>query len=275
MSDHAGTFDDSGWIDLALAACDETDDLAMLAYRGAREVSTKSDGTLVTSADREIERLIRDRIHARHPDHGLIGEEYGQEAEDSSVRWFLDPIDGTSNLVRGVPIFGTLIAVERRGTLEAAVVSAPALHTRWLAWRGGGAWSMTPDGQRRRLRVSSIGSIEQAHLLYASPTALRATGLLPGLDALLAAAWRERGFGDFWGHMLVAEGAGEMMLEYGLAAWDIAAPMLIVEEAGGRCTDLAGRSDLHGGGVFLSANARLHVPLLGALTGRGPEEALC
>ncbi len=267
MNEVAGEFDRWGWIALALAACDEADAVAMPAFRGARDVSTKADGTLVTSADRAIERLVRERIHARHPDHGLIGEEYGPEGAERPVRWYLDPIDGTSNFVRGVPIFATLIAVEREGALEAAVVSAPALRTRWLAWRGGGAWSVSTDGQRRRLSVSAIANIAEAHLLYASPTALRASGLVPGLDAVLAQAWRERGFGDFWGHMLVAEGAGEAMLEYGLAAWDIAAPMLIVEEAGGRCTDLEGRSELHGRGGFLTANADLHAPLLAALRG--------
>lgn len=262
-----GAAEHTAWVDLALAACDEADRVAMAAYRGIREVSTKSDGTLVTSTDRQIERLIRERIGARYPDHGLVGEEYDPEGAGRSVRWYLDPIDGTSNFVRGVPIFATLIAVEREDTLEAAVVSAPALHSRWLAWRGGGAWSVSPDGQRRRLSVSTIATIPEAHLLYASPTALRASGLVPGLDAVLAAAWRERGFGDFWGHMLVAEGAGEAMLEFGLAAWDIAAPMLIVQEAGGRCTDLAGAADLHGRGGFLSANARIHGPLVAALGG--------
>ena len=267
MSRLAGGFDPAGWVQLALAVCDEADPLAMAAYRGSREVSTKADGTLVTSADRQIERLIRERIHAAHADHGFIGEEYGLEAAERPVRWYLDPIDGTSNFVRGVPIFATLMAVEREGTLEVAVVSAPALRTRWLAWRGGGAWSVSADGQRRRLSVSAIATIAEAHLLYASTTALRASGAVPGLDALLAQVWRERGFGDFWGHMLVAEGAAEAMLEFGLAAWDIAAPMLIVQEAGGRCTDLEGRSDLHGGGGFLSVNADLHHPLLTALRG--------
>ncbi|CAN5789531.1 histidinol-phosphatase [soil metagenome] len=266
MSVVAGGFDRAGWLDLALAACDEADLLAMAAYRGSREVSTKTDGTLVTSADREIERLLRERIHAAHPDHGLIGEEYGPEAAERPVRWYLDPIDGTSNFVRGVPIFATLMAVEREGTLDVAVVSAPALRMRWLAWRGGGAWSVAAGGERHRLSVSGIATIPEAHLLYASATALRASGAVPGLDALLAQVWRERGFGDFWGHMLVAEGSAEAMLEFGLAAWDIAAPMLIVQEAGGRCTDLEGRAELHGRGGFLSVNAALHAPLLAALT---------
>lgn len=239
----------------------------MRAFRGDREVSTKPDGTLVTATDRQIERLIRERIQAAHPDHGLMGEEYGSEGEARAVRWYLDPIDGTSNFVRGVPVFATLMAVEREGTLEAAVVSAPALGARWLAWRGGGAWSVAPDGQRRRLRVSTIATIPEAHVLYASPTALRASGAVPGLDAVLGAAWRERGFGDFWGHMLVAEGAAEAMLEFGLAAWDIAAPMLIVEEAGGHCTDLEGRRELHGRAGFASTNELIYRPLLVALRG--------
>jgi histidinol-phosphatase len=257
----------SAWVELAVAACDEADVLAMSAYVGAREVSTKSDGTLVTSADREIERLLRERILAVHPDHGLIGEEYGPEGAQRSVRWYLDPIDGTSNFVRGVPIFATLMAVEREGLLEAAVVSAPALRARWLAWRGGGAWRVSSEGPPRRLSVSAVDTIPQAHLLYGSATALRASETMPGLDAVLGAAWRERGFGDFWGHMLVAEGAAEAMLEFGLAAWDIAAPMLIVQEAGGRCTDLEGTPELHGGGGFVSANAVIHEPLLEALRG--------
>ena len=126
---------------------------------------------------------------------------------------------------------------------------------------------MSGDGRPSRLSVSTIATIPEAHLLYGSPTLLRASAALPGLDAVLGAAWRERGFGDFWGHMLVAEGAAEGMIEYGLAAWDIAAPMLIVREAGGHCTDLQGKSELHGRGGFVSANARIHEPLLAALRG--------
>ena len=212
-----------GWLAVAIAACDEADVVARQHFRRDLEIETKPDRTFVTQADRAIERMIRERLLDAFPDHGLIGEEYGTEAGDASVRWYIDPIDGTHNFIRGVPLFGTLLAVERDGELQAAVLSAPALDERWWGWRGGGAWARNRGESPRRVHVSGITRLEDSQVLYGSGRDIEASGRAPGFDALLRDVWRERGFGDFWGYALVAEGAAEAMVEVGLSAWDAAA----------------------------------------------------
>ena len=258
------------WVTLALAICDEADAIARASFRRDLRVSAKPDRTLVTEADRAIERLARERIRAAHPDHGLIGEEYGIEAGDAPVRWYVDPIDGTHNFVRGVPLFATLLAVEVEGELVAGVVSAPALRDRWYAWRGGGAWAVhgAESAEPRRIHVSAVAALNDAHLLYGAGGAIVASGRMPGFEALLRSAWRDRGFGDFWGYMLVAEGAAEAMIEVGLSAWDAAAPALIVEEAGGRWSDVAGAPVIDAG-TFVATNGILHDDVLRRLRDGG------
>jgi histidinol-phosphatase len=247
------------WVDLGLSIAEEADAIALRHFRRDLEISTKPDRTLVTQADTAIERMIRERIATAHPDHGLVGEEYGTEAGEAAVRWYIDPIDGTHNFVRGVPLFGMLLGVEEDGELQAGVISAPALGERWYAWRGGGAWATrAASGEGpRRLRVSTVSTVEDAQLLYGSARDIRASGRAPGFEDLLDAVWRERGFGDFWGYALVAEGAAEGMVEVDLSPWDAAAPALIVEEAGGRWSDLDGnrRIDTR---TFLVTNGILH-----------------
>ena len=254
------------WVDLAIAACDEADTLAVAGFRRDLEVTRKPDRTFVTATDTAIERAIRTRIADAHPDHGLIGEEYGTEAGQASVRWYIDPIDGTHNFIRGIPLFGTLLAVERDGELQAAVISAPALRERWWAWRGGGAWASGAVGASgiRRIRTSGVTAIGDAQVLYGSGRDVASSGRAPGFHALLDAVWRERGFGDFWGYALVAEGAAEAMLEVDLRPWDAAAPTLLIEEAGGRVTDFEGRRTVDSG-TFLATNGPLHDEILGRL----------
>jgi histidinol-phosphatase len=255
------------WLTLAHAACDEADELARSVFRRDLEISTKPDKTLVTQADTAIERAVRDRIHAEYPDHGLVGEEYGTEAADAPTRWYIDPIDGTHNFVRGVPLFGTLLAVERDGELQVGVLSAPALRERWWARRGGGAWARSPgDDVPRRIHVSQVAEIGDAQVLYGSGQEIRASGRAPGFGALLDAAWRERGFGDFWGYALLAEGAAEAMVEVGLSSWDAAAPTVLVEEAGGRVSNFDGRRAIDAG-TFVASNGRLHDEVLARLRG--------
>jgi histidinol-phosphatase len=254
------------WVDLGLAIADEADAIALRHFRRDLEISTKPDRTLVTQADTAIERMVRERILGAHPEHGLVGEEYGVEAPDARTRWYIDPIDGTHNFVRGVPLFGTLLGVEENGELQAGVISAPALGERWYAWRGGGAWAVraaTGDGPRR-LRVSSVAMLGDAQLLYGSARDIRASGRVPGFDSVLADVWRERGFGDFWGYALVAEGAAEGMVEVGLSTWDAAAPAMVVEEAGGRWSDLGGERRIDAP-TFLVSNGVLHDELLARL----------
>jgi histidinol-phosphatase len=257
------------WLAFAHAACNEADALALEVFRRDLEVTTKPDRTLVTQADTAIERAVRVRIQADYPDHGIVGEEYGTDAGDAATRWYVDPIDATNNFIRGVPIFATLIAVERDGELQAAVISAPALRERWWARRGGGAWARREgDDAPRRIAVSRVAAIEDAHVLYGSASDVDASGLAPGFRDLLGAAWRERGFGDFWGYALLAEGAAEAMIEADLSPWDTAAPTLLVEEAGGRVTDLLGRRRIDGGSL-LASNGLLHDELLERLHARG------
>ncbi len=256
------------WLALALACCDEADALALAHFRHDLVIETKPDRSFVTDADQAIERQIRARIGAAYPDHGLVGEEYGTEAGQGSVRWFIDPIDGTHNFMRGVPLFGTLLAVEAGGELEVGVMSAPALGGRWFARRGGGAWaigSIGPGaGVRRRIRVSQVARLADSHLLYGSAQEIADSGVAPGFPRLMGDVWRDRGFGDFWGYALVAEGAAEAMVEVGPKSWDLAAPLVIVEEAGGRLTDLDGSRTIHSGTV-LASNGLLHDEVLGRL----------
>jgi histidinol-phosphatase len=262
---------------LAMACCDEADALSLTSFGRGIEIEAKPDASFVTAADRAVERAIRKRITARWPEHGLVGEEYGEEdrgaAGAGGRRWIIDPIDGTHSYMRGVPLFATLLAYEADGRLEVGVVSAPGLHRRWFAWRGGGAWSVDTGGggadlrTATRLHVSGVADIAEAHLLLSSWVSLRESVLAPGFAELADRVWRERAYGDFWGYMLVAEGAAELMLESDLKLWDIAAPRLVVEEAGGRLSDLVGGQDLPAKGV-LASNGAIHDEALRILRGR-------
>jgi histidinol-phosphatase len=246
------------WLEVAQAACDEADELARAHFRRDLQIETKPDRSFVTQADTAIERRIRARLTAAFPGHGLVGEEYGTSDGGASVRWYIDPIDGTHNFIRGIPLFGTLLAVERDGELQAAVMSAPALDERWWAHRGGGAWARDRGApEPRRIEVSGVTSLGDAQVLYGSGRDIADSGRAPGFEALLRDVWRERGFGDFWGYALIAEGAAEVMVEVELSPWDAAAPALIVEEAGGRATDLDGRRAIDSG-TFLVSNGPLH-----------------
>jgi len=253
------------WLAFALACCDAADEIALGHFRRDLVIETKPDRTFVTQADQAIERAIRDRIAAAYPDHGLVGEEYGTEAGQGTVRWYIDPIDGTHNFMRGVPLFGTLLAVERDGELVAGVMSAPALGSRWYARRGGGAWAVDAlgpgAGERRRIGVSHVAALADAQVLHASADEIAASGLAPGFPSLVRESWRDRGFGDFWGYALVAEGAAEAMVEVGPYSWDLAAPSVVVEEAGGLFTDLQGQRTIHGGNA-LATNGLLHERIL-------------
>jgi len=253
------------WLAFALACCDVADEIALGHFRRDLVIETKPDRTFVTQADQAIEHAIRDRIAAAYPDHGLVGEEYGTQDGQGSVRWYIDPIDGTHNFMRGVPLFGTLLAAERDGELVAGVMSAPALGSRWYARRGGGAWAVDAlgpgAGERRRLGVSQVAELADAQVLHASADEIAASGLAPGFPTLVRESWRDRGFGDFWGYALVAEGAAEAMVEVGPYSWDLAAPSVIVEEAGGRFTDLQGERTIHGGNA-LATNGLLHERIL-------------
>jgi len=244
------------WLAFALEACDAADALALAHFRRDVATTRKPDRTFVTAADQAIEREIRARIQSRYPDHGLVGEEYGEAAGDAATRWLIDPIDATHNYIRGIPVFATLLAVAQDGEPQVGVISAPAMRERWFAWRGGGAWNRGAAGERR-ISVSGIAALEDAQLVYGSGPDARASGLMPGFDVLLDSVWRTRGFGDFWCYALVAEGAAEVTLEVGAHPWDLAVPQLLVEEAGGRVSDVDGVRRIDAPS-FVASNGLVH-----------------
>lgn len=239
-------------LELALELADLADAITMRHFRSTSlSVRTKIDRTPVSEADEAVERTLRERLTTTRPADGIVGEELGVTGE-SARRWILDPIDATKNYVRGIPVFATLIALEG----VAGVVSAPALGRRWWASAGEGAFC---NGQP--IHVSRINTIDESHLTYDSITDFDEHG---GTDAFLALARRcsrARGFGDFWAHMLVAEGAVEIAIEPRVALWDMAPVQIIIEEAGGRFTDLRGRARIDGGSA-LSTNGLVHDAVL-------------
>ncbi len=227
-------------------------------------IERKPDTTHVTEADRAAEVLIREGIQRARPGDAVLGEEFGTEG-DGRRRWIVDPIDGTASYVRGLPIWATLIGLEEDGELTVGVVSAPALQRRWYAARGEGAYA---NGER--IGVSAVSELADAQLCYsdlASWTKFR-TSSQPMVD-LLHAVWRTRGVGDFWQHMLVAEGAADIAAEPIVNLWDLAALLVIVEEAGGKFTNLEGVRTADGGSA-LSSNGILHDEVLAALAEAAP-----
>jgi histidinol-phosphatase len=262
-------------VEVAHAACDEADAISLASFRRHIRVEAKADASFVTEADTAVERAIRERIRARFPDHGLVGEEYGTAESASGRRWIIDPIDGTHNYMRGVPVFATLLALEVDRRLVMGVVSAPALHRRWFSWEGGGAWAVetVPGGWDRdtatRLAVSEIDRLAEASVVYSSYPSIIESGWAPGFGPLLGKVWRDRGLGDFYGYMLVAEGAAEVMVEAELKVWDLAGPRAVMQHAGARVTDLEGGDDLPAHGV-LATNGRLHEAVLAELSATGP-----
>ena len=242
---------------LALALAHEADLVSLDRYRAQDlEVQFKPDRSHVTDADTRVERLIRERITAARPGDAILGEEFG-DAGESRRRWIVDPIDGTSNFVRGVPIWGTLLALTVDGVPELGVVSAPALGRRWWGATGHGAWIEADGEPPRRIRVSGVDRLEDATLSYNSFRGWDEAGRLDQLVALNRAIGRTRAFGDLWSYMLVAEGAIDLAGEFDLKPWDIAALVPVVREAGGRVSSLDGGDPLFAGSL-LASNGVLH-----------------
>ena len=253
--------------DLALAhELADAADAITLARFGAVDlvVETKPDLTPVSDADRAVELAVRSVLASRRPGDAVLGEEDGERGTGPR-RWVVDPVDGTKNFVRGVPVWATLIALQEDGVVTAGLVSAPALGRRWWASRGAGAHTGGALAGARRLRVSRVASLPDASVAYSSLTGWDEQGRLPGLLRLSSAVWRTRAYGDFWSHVLVAEGAVDASFEPEVSLWDVAPLQVVVEEAGGRFTDLSGRAAPDGGSVVCS-NGLLHDEVLGALT---------
>jgi histidinol-phosphatase len=255
--------DPGAHLDLALSLADVADELTMARF-GALDlaIETKPDHTPVTDVDHAVELALRARLAKTARSHAIVGEEFGVDGDDGAeFRWIIDPIDGTKGYLRGLPVWATLLALEHVGEPVVGVVSAPALGHRWWAVRGNGAFR---DGQE--IRVSAVGELADAHLSFAwdSNESFARDGLDERLLALGRRCWRVRSFGDFWHHVLVAEGALDVSIDPAAAYWDLAPVHVIVEAAGGRATDLTGRSRADGGNLVCT-NGRLHAAVLAAL----------
>jgi histidinol-phosphatase len=241
---------------LALALCDEADGLTMRHFGAdGLRVDTKPDNTPVTEADHAVEKMIHERVGASRPGDAILGEEFGLVGE-SRRRWIVDPIDGTKSFVRGVPVWATLLALEADGELVVGAVSAPALGRRWWARRGGGAYV---NGDP--IRVSGVERLDDAHLCGPNERYFDEASLGDQYRSLARRCWRAVGFADFWGHALVAEGAVDLAVEPILGIWDIAALRVIVEEAGGRISDLTG-DGWADGAPCVTTNGKVHDEVL-------------
>lgn len=233
------------------------------------EIRTKADASHVTEADLAAERAIREAIETERPGDAIFGEEYGS-TESASRRWIIDPIDGTANYLRGVPAWGTMIALEIDGEIRAGVVSMPALGRRWWAATGLGAWTNQPDTvEAREIRVSDVADLSEASISFQSLAQWRDAGQLDALLALQDRVWRDRAYGDVWSYMLLAEGRLEFVGEFDVKEYDVAAAAAIVREAGGRFTSFEG-SDALTTGSAVASNAILHEEFLETLRHGAP-----
>jgi histidinol-phosphatase len=250
---------------LALRLADQADALTLDRF-GAQDlrVDTKPDLTPVTDADRGVETTLRETLARHRPDDVVLGEEFGGTAVFAGRQWVLDPIDGTKNFVRGVPVWATLIALQVDGVPAVGVVSAPALNRRWWAGSGEGAFTSF-GGDTRSISVSGVNDLASASLSYSDLTTgwseLRSRFLV-----LTDTVWRVRGYGDFWSYCLVAEGAVDIAVEPEVKLWDLAPLDILVREAGGRFTNLDGTAGPHGGSA-VATNGLLHDDVLSRLNG--------
>lgn len=260
------SFDDD--LRLAHVLADAADDLALKRFRALDlVVETKPDLTPVTEADRMVEETLRGVLSRARPRDAVVGEEYGKTGNSNRV-WVIDPIDGTKNYVRGVPVWATLIALLEGDRPVVGVISAPALHRRWWASKGGGTWQGRGLSKASRCQVSKVSELSDASLSFSSLTGWEEQGRLDSFLGLTRSVWRTRAYGDFWSHVMVAEGAVDLSMEPELSLWDAAPLPLILEEAGGRATDLRG-GPFTDGGPLVCSNGVLHDAVLTQLNG-GP-----
>jgi histidinol-phosphatase len=250
----------ASWLELLHEISDAADGIALRHFRRADlRVDDKHDGSPVSEADRAIEKAARELAARRSPGLGVFGEEEGETRAQNGARLIIDPIDGTRNFVRGIPVFASLLAIELDETLVAGMVSAPALRMRWYAAHGMGAFCGP-----RRLRVSSVSELSKAHLFHGDLSGRVEGRQSAALPSLFACVERTRGFGDFYQHMLVAEGCGDIALDAKMQPWDVAAVKIIVEEAGGKSTSYTGDNSVNAPNL-LSTNGHLHDSVLAML----------
>lgn len=254
---------------VALELADLADAITTDRFRAADlQVSSKPDLTPVSDADEAVEQMMRERLARARPDDALLGEEYGatRGTGNTGRQWVIDPIDGTKNFVRGVPVWATLIALLVDGEPIVGVASAPALGQRWWGSRGNGAFGQAAGQPLRQLRVSAVSQLADASLSYASLSGWDELGKLDAIVSLATTVWRSRAYGDFWSYVLVAEGAVDLAAEPELSLWDMAALYPIVTEAGGRFSGLDGVDGVQQGNAAAS-NGRLHDEFLATLRG--------
>lgn len=242
--------------DLALEAAHRASDIALGYFDAELNVEWKPDESPVTVADRETEAFLRSSLLTAFPRDGFLGEESGDVTGSSGYRWIIDPIDGTRSFVRGIPIWATLIGLEYKSEMIAGVVRVPAMDLTYRALRGDGAYRGD-----RRVHVSDIGDLGKAQIFYSSISWFVKAGCQQQFLELAARTERQRGFGDFYGYMLVAQGSGEVMVEYGTSPWDVAAIKPIVEEAGGRYSNWDGGQSIHHPDNLVT-NGKLHDEVL-------------
>ncbi|HEY3979437.1 MAG TPA: histidinol-phosphatase [Streptosporangiaceae bacterium] len=260
--DHGGRWSDD--LRFAHVLADAADDVTMRRFRAIDlRVEAKPDLTPVSDADLATEESLRNLLRRGRPRDSMLGEEFGRVGASQRC-WVIDPIDGTKNFVRGVPVWATLIGLMADGEVTVGVASAPALGRRWWAARGGGAWTGRSLTKATSCHVSGVTSLADASLSYSGLSTWSDSGLLPQFLGLAAATWRTRAYGDFWSHVMVAEGAVDISAEIDLKLWDLAALQVIVEEAGGVFTDLDGRP-VPDGGSAVCTNGLLHRDVLSLL----------
>lgn len=255
----------SGELEFASGLADMADEISMRYWRHAdTEIRSKTDGTPVTQADEEIERVLRTEIAAAFPTHGVLGEEEPESEGTSGAKWIIDPIDGTKNFSWGIPVWATLIALEVSGEIVCGVASAPALAERYAAGRSFGA---TRNGET--IHVSDLHELSEARVGFTSVDTFIEQDYAEQFFRYISTAGHDRGIGDFYGHMLVACGALDAMVEPRLNAWDLGPLIVIVEEAGGTFTDLSGKRHIYGQSV-VSSNGAVHGAVLDVFAGGRP-----
>ena len=265
--DGVTTFTIADDLALALAAAANADLVSLDRFKALDlVVSTKPDNTPVTDADQAVERIIRKTIEASRPTDQIFGEEMGSSSSEpgpqSGRQWIIDPIDGTAGFSRGIPIWGTLIALAMDGKPVVGVVSAPALGQRWWGGKGVGAWTQrSGEKEATALAVSNVQNLSDATVSYNSMVGWLDDGRAQALKSLVQSVWRARAIGDFWAYMLVAEGALDIAGEADLQPYDMAALVPIVEEAGGRFSSLDGHEGIWNG-TALATNSFLHDQVL-------------
>lgn len=248
-------------LELALEMATIADQLAMSRYRALDlSIETKPDFTPVTEADRAVETALRELLAQNRPEDGVIGEEFPNTNESASRTWIIDPIDATKNYVRGVPVWATLISLAVDGKPQVGVVSAPAMGRRWWASPEDGAYTQDVDGSIRSINVSAVRSLADASFSFSDSVGWEALGS-DVLNRVTSSVWRSRGYGDFWSHLLVAEGAVDVAIEPELQSYDMAAFVAIVLASGGSITGANGQDPLVAGHA-ITTNGLIHKAVL-------------